>query len=135
MDEKELFAADLENLFTTFADTNEEIEVISLATSDGFSVKSFIRNKHKFDSDTMSAAASTLYSVSKAVVKQILSMQFKSTFIEASEGNVCFVAFTTNQNDYVLAMAAGKNMNIASLRICINQLAAEITKIPGRKVA
>lgn len=129
MDEKEIFANKLSNIFEEFTEADSAIEVISLSTSDGFAVQSFLRSKHEFEADTMAAAASTLYSVSNAVVQQILSKEFKSTFIEANEGNVCFVAFEMNGKDYVLAMSASQSMNIANLRICINRLAERIKNI------
>lgn len=117
------------DLFEQYGEQESAIEMISLSTSDGFSVHRFIRNQNNFEADTMAAASSTLYSVSNAVVKQILAKEFKSTLIEANEGNVYFVAFNLDEKDYVLAMSAGQTMNIASLRMCINRLAADIKKV------
>ena len=129
MDNKEFMAMKLSEMFEKFSENDGAIEVISLSTSDGFSVQTYIKNKNQFEVDTMAAAASTLYSVSKAVAQQILSKEFKSTFIEANQGNVCFVAFEINDKDFVLAMSADQAMNIASLRLCVNRLAEEIKTI------
>ncbi len=126
MDNDSIFLQELARLFNNYAQRDDAIEVISLATADGFPVYSFIKSKHEFELDTMAAAASTLHSVSKAVAHQILSKAFKSTFIEADQGNVCFVAVDLNGKDYVLAMSADQSMNIASLRLLINGLANQI---------
>ena len=129
MDNKEFREMKLSELFEKFSEKDGAIEVISLSTSDGFAIQTYIKNEHQFEVDTMAAAASTLYSVSKAVAQQILSKEFKSTFIEANQGNVCFVAFSLNDKDFVLAMSADQTMNIASLRLCVNRLAEEIKNI------
>ena len=129
MENKELFVGTVSELFHACAEDNSAIEVISLSTADGFSVYSYSPNGTEFEDDTMSAAASTLYSVSNAVAQQILAKEFKSTFIEANKGNVSFVALEYDSKDYVLAMSASESMNIASLRISINRLAEVISQI------
>ena len=129
MDEKTIFANALYEIFQKFSNNDSSIDVIALATSDGFAVQSFLRNDHGFEADTMAAAASTLYSVSNAVAQQLLAKKYKSTFIEANEGNVCFVAFDYQSKDYVLAMSADSTMNIAQLRMSTNNLAEEIKNI------
>lgn len=126
---KEMFANVLSEIFQKFADKDDAIDVIALATSDGFPVKCLLQKQHEFEEDTMAAAASTLYSVSNAVAQQILTKEYKSTFIEAKDGNVCFVSFEFMNVDYVLSMSASASMNIAQLRITINSLAEEIKNI------
>ena len=134
MDKKAIFLTQLAQLFDNCAERDAAIEVISLSTADGFSVHNFIKSKHEFEVDTMAAAASTLHSVSKAVAHQILSKEFKSTFIEANQGNVCFVAVSLGSKDYVLAMSADQSMNIASLRLFINGLAEDIKQLYAQRL-
>ncbi len=129
MEDNELLVQGLVKLFDRWAEEGTGIEVISLSTADGFPIHNYSRNKKSFDPDTMAAAASTLCSVSSAITQQILSKEFKSTFIEADEGNVCFVLFSMNNNDFVLAMSADKSINIASLRISISRLSETIKDI------
>lgn len=116
----------LQPLFASYA-KNEAIEVIALATADGFPVYSINQGAENFAEDTLSAAASTLHSVSNAVTQQILSKRFKITFIESEQGSVAFVALTLSDRDYVLVMSARQSLNIASLRLLINRLANEIS--------
>lgn len=105
------------------------IEVIALATSDGFPVVSMARNPDQCAEDKMAAAASTLHSVSNAVAKQVLSSQFQTTFVEALDGNMAFVSIEKGDKDFVLMMSAGNQVNIAKLRMLIQRLAKEILNI------
>ena len=128
-------SGELIGLFNEYSSNNDAIEIISLATTDGFPVHHFSRLSEGFDVETMAAAASTLYSVSNAVTKQILSKSFKITFIESEQGNVAFVALQLNDKDFVLSMSAKGAMNIASLRLLINRLAVEIGDLDLANVA
>ena len=116
----------LSQLFEKSAEKEGAVEVISLSTADGFPVQNFMRGQHSFEPDTMAAAASTLFSVSNAVANQILSKDYKSTFIEADQGNVFFICLKMANKDFVLAVCASAAMNIASLRLFTNRLATAI---------
>lgn len=102
------------------------IEVISLSTTDGFSVQTLNKANQHLEPDSLSAAASTLHSVSNAVAQQILGKRFKVTFIEAQQGNVAFVDLTLGEDNYVLVMSADQSMNIATLRLRITRLAEDL---------
>lgn len=117
--------AHLQSLFDQYAD-NEAIEVISLATTDGFPVLTLAKVPRNIEEDSLSAAASTLHSVSNAVAHQILGKSFKVTFIEAQQGNVAIVNIELGEQDCVLVMSANETLNIASLRLLITRLAKEI---------
>lgn len=93
------------------------IEVIALATTDGFPVFTLNQASHPIEQDSLSAAASTLHSVSNAVAQQILGKRFRVTFIEAQQGNVAFVDLDIGSDNYVLVMSATQSMNIANLRL------------------
>ena len=135
MSDNKKLSEQLIGLFDEYSSNNDAIEIISLATTDGFPVHHFSRLSEGFDVETMAAAASTLYSVSNAVTKQILSKSFKITFIESEQGNVAFVALQLNDKDFVLSMSAKGAMNIASLRLLINRLAVEIGDLDLANVA
>lgn len=122
------YAEQLSQLMNRYAD-NDAIEVISLATTDGFAVQTFNRANHSIEKDSLAAAASTLHSVSNAVARQILGKKFKVTFIEAEQGNVAFVDLELAGDNYVLVMSATQALNIASLRLLITRLAKEIHQL------
>lgn len=114
---------------------NAAIEVMSLATADGFPVHTFAKPSQTFDEDSLSAAASTLHSVSNAVAKKILNKKFKVAFIEAEQGNVAFVDIDIADSNFVLVMSADQTMNIANLRLLITRLAGEICQFSTPTVA
>lgn len=118
----------VKKLFEDYAEKSY-VEVIALATSDGFPICTLNKVNSKFEEDSLSAAASTLHSVSNAVAQQILGKRFKITFIEAQQGNVAFISLDINGSDHVLVMSATSDMNIANLRLLINRLANEIGEL------
>lgn len=120
--------APLHTLFEQAAE-NSAVEVISLATTDGFPVHTLTKMHKNLEKDTLSAAASTLHSVSNAVAQQILGKRFKVAFIESEQGNVAFVDLDIAGHNYVLVMSADATLNIASLRLLITRLATEIAKL------
>lgn len=125
MDKQQLITA-ISPLFDDYMKSNQGLEVISLATTDGFPLLDTKKGNNEFETDKLAAASSTLFSVSNAVSRQILNKSFKVTFIEAEEGNIAFVSLSLDNDDFVLAMSAGEQVNIASLRMLINRLAKEI---------
>lgn len=113
-------------IFTAYLDKYNELEMIALSTSDGFPVLSRTNSQLVLESDTMAAAASTLFSVSNAISRQILKKEFRVTFIESSSGNVAFIALSHYQQDFVLSMSASEHMNIGQLRVFITRLNNDI---------
>ena len=112
--------------FQIYMDEYDALEMICLSTTDGFPVYNHSSKKLHFDVDTMAAASSTLYSVSNAVSKQILSKHFNITFIESENGNIGFVALSLGERDFVLSMSASDAMNIGKLRVLINRLSEDL---------
>ena len=119
-------AEQIKPLFSQYLANPADIELVSLATTDGFPVLCMNNGFNEFEEDKLAAAASTLYSVSGAVSRQILGKTFDVSFIETQAGNIAFVALSIAGKDYVLAMSAGESVNIASLRLFIKRLAQEL---------
>lgn len=118
--------------FNDYMGNYDSIDVISIATTDGFPVYTKCVETLEFDFDALAAASSTLYSVSNAVSKQILNKEFSITFIEAEQGNVGFVSLSFSERDFVLAMSTNDSMNIGQLRVLINRLAIELESMIER---
>ena len=112
--------------FKSYLDKYEAVEVINLSTTDGFPIYNQSNHSVSFDAETLAAASSTLYSVSSAVSKQILSKNLKITFIEADLGCIGFILLQLESNDFVLSMSANETMNIGQLRVFIHRLSEEI---------
>ena len=122
----ELLVTTAESVFSQYIERYPDIEVLSLATTDGFPVFNMSSNHVNMDDDKMAAASSTLYSVSNAVSKQLLEKSFKITYIEAEQGNVGFISLSIQDKDFVLAMSTSESMNLGQLRVFINRIANEI---------
>lgn len=118
---------ELNVLFSSYMDIEAAIELIALSTTDGFPVCARARDMRNYESDKIAAAASTLYSVSNAVAKQILTSEFETAFVETSRGNMAFVSLSNSKGDYVLAVSANGAINIAKLRLRIKNLAVELS--------
>ncbi|MDO6804731.1 roadblock/LC7 domain-containing protein, partial [Wenyingzhuangia sp. 1_MG-2023] len=101
---------------------HSEIECLCLSTLDGFPVINILKNGISFEADTMAAASSTLYSVSNAVARQILSKPFQTAFIESDNGNIIFTSLPIQENDYILTASATDSMNIGQLRAIIKRI-------------
>ncbi|UTA47958.1 roadblock/LC7 domain-containing protein [Simiduia sp. 21SJ11W-1] len=125
MSVNERVLVEIKTLFNSYGE-NDALEVISLATTDGFPIYTHKQIARTIEEDTLSAAASTLHSVSNAVAQQILGKSFRVTFIEAEQGNVAIVDLTIASQNCVLVMSASEALNIASLRLLITRLANEI---------
>lgn len=117
---------DLNVLFSSYMDIEVAIELIALSTTDGFPVCARSRDMNNYESDKIAAAASTLYSVSNAVSKQILKSNFETAFVETNRGNMAFVSLSNSKGEYVLAISASGAINIAKLRLRIKNLAVEL---------
>lgn len=113
-------------LFPDYLSRYDAIEVICLATTDGFPVVHRIGRDMAFDADKMAAASSTLYSISNAVAQQILSKSFKITIIEAEQGNMAFIALVADNKDFVLAISASAALNVGQLRVIIHRVAGDL---------
>lgn len=116
-------------LFDECVSRYADIELICLATTDGFPVRLYSVAELSVQPDTISAASGTLFSVSNAISQQIMQHPFRVSFIESDGANIAFVSIYGKAADYVLCMSAKDSMNIAMLRITINKLAAEIAKL------
>ena len=114
-------------LFLSYMDIEPAIELVTLSTTDGFPVCTRGKTTVNYEPDKISAAASTLYSVSNAVAKQILKSEFETAFVETNRGNMAFVSLSVFKGDYVLALSANEAINIAKLRLRIKNLAVEIS--------
>ncbi len=110
-------------------DNNKGIQVVSLSTTDGFSVKSFASKQLNAESDKLAAMSSTIYSLSNSAAQQILMDEFDSTIVETESGNMLFVRTTYLDLPCVLTIAARSDMQLATVRYKTKNLAQDISEI------
>ncbi len=109
-----------------------DIELIALATTDGFIISHLSNGIKPIEMDKLAAAVSTFFSVGDAVSRQILGKNFDLTFIETQAGNFVLTALHFQDKDFVLAISANINMNIANFRHVIKRFANDILENANR---
>ncbi|RBP49594.1 roadblock/LC7 domain-containing protein [Arenicella xantha] len=113
----------------TLCETNKEIFVVSLCTTDGFSIKSFASKSLAAEADKLAAMSSTICALSDATSNQVLTDQFDVTIVESKSGNVLFVRTQYLDKPCVLMIAARSEMALANVRYRTIKLAESIASI------
>jgi len=108
---------------------NKEILLVSLATTDGFSVKCFASQELYEEADKLAAMSSTIFALSDSTAKQLLRGEFNISIIETNSGNMLFVRTEYLEMPCVLAIAAGSRMALAEARYKTKRLSEAINNI------
>lgn len=108
---------------------NKDILLVSLATTDGFAIKSVALKELNAESDKLAAMSSTISSLSDSSAKQVLQDQFDITIVETKSGNLLFVRTTYLDLPCVLTIATRAGMQLATSRYKTINLAKAISKI------
>lgn len=108
---------------------NREVLVISLCTSDGFSIKSFASKELNAEADKLAAMSSTISALSDSTAKQIIRDKFDITIVETKSGNILFVRTTYLGLPCVLTLAANAKLALATARYKTKRLAQDISGI------
>jgi len=108
---------------------NREVFIVSLCTSDGFSIKSFASKALNMESDKLAAMSSTISALSDSTAKQLLQSEFKIASIEAESGTMLLVRTRYLGVSCVLTVAANTKMALATARYKTKILAEAISAI------
>ena len=128
-DEKIVVKPELNEAITDLCQSNSDINLISLCTSDGFSIKSVTAGGIDTEADKLAAMSSTIGALSGSSAKQILNDEFSIAIVEAASGNMLFVSTSYLGTACVLTLAAKSKMALATARYKTRELAAVISKI------
>jgi len=110
-------------------ENNKEILLVSLCTTDGFSIKSFASKELNAEADKLAAMSSTISALSDSSAKQIFQNQFEITIIETNSGSMLFVRTSYLGLACVLTVAARSKMALATARYKTKKLASDINNI------
>jgi len=113
----------------TLCKDNSDIILVSLCTTDGFSIMSYAAKSLSTEADKLAAMSSTISALSDSVATQILDDDFDITIIEADHGNMLFVSTRYLDNPCVLTLAAKSNTALATARYKTKGLAKSIESI------
>lgn len=108
---------------------DRDILLVSLSTTDGFSIKTFAAKALNAEADKLAAMSSTISSLSDASAKQVLDTQFDITIVETSTGNMLFVRTDYLGFPCVLTIAARAAMSLATARYKTKKLAQSVSEI------
>ncbi|WP_086929528.1 roadblock/LC7 domain-containing protein [Agarilytica rhodophyticola] len=111
------------------AASHSEIQLISLCTVDGFSIKTFAAKTLDIESDKVAAIASSLCSLSNASAKKIIKQEFQMTTVETAGGHILFISTRYLHLSCVLAIAVKADMMLATARFAIKRLSDDISAI------
>ncbi len=112
-----------------YHDLSEKVnnmKALSLTTADGFCL--FCESEERFDleEDKLSAVSSSLTALSNAAAKQLMSADFKSTFIETNKGLMYMVKAEYQGKSCILCLISGKEPNLGQIRYYVNALAKDL---------
>ena len=109
--------------------SSSEVYIVSLCTSDGFSIKSFASKGLNMEADKLAAMSSTISALSDSTAKQLLQSQFEIASIEAESGTMLLVRTRYLGVSCVLTVAANTKMALATARYKTKMLSEKIASI------
>lgn len=110
-------------------ETNREIALVTLCTTDGFPISCFSINELSNQADKFAAMSSTLSALSDSSASQMQQGECEITIVEATSGNMLFVKTDYLGKPCVLTVVAKNKMTLAEARYKTKRLASEITTI------
>ncbi|MGM8870432.1 roadblock/LC7 domain-containing protein [Psychrobacter sp. 2Y5] len=110
-------------------ETNREIALVTLCTTDGFPISCFSVNELSNQADKFAAMSSTLSALSDSSASQMQQGQCEITIVEATSGNMLFVKTDYLSQPCVLTVVAQSKMTLAEARYKTKRLASEISTI------
>ncbi len=108
---------------------NREVLLVSLCTTDGFSIKSFASRELNAEADKLAAMSSTIAALSDSSATQVMRDQFNITIVETGSGNLLFVRTSYLDLPCVLTIATSDKMALATARYKTKRLAEEISTL------
>ncbi len=111
----------------TLCENNREISVVSLCTTDGFTIKSFVAQDLNMEADKLAAMSSTLSALSDSCANMLMLDEFNVTIVESNAGNTLFVRTRYLELECVLTVTARIKMSLATARYHTKKLAQTIS--------
>lgn len=116
-------------LLDHFFDQNKNVILVSLCTSDGFSIYQASIEKFKSAPDKVAAISSTFSSVSDSIANEIITSPFQMAIIETADGNFISIFTTYLEKSAVLTITTSDKMPLGELRIRAKNLSAFVAKL------
>jgi len=117
---------DLAKLLKEFCADNKEIVILSLATTDGFNIKSLAAKSLSVEPDKLAAMSSSLFALSTSSSMQLMKSESNVTTIESETGNVLLISASYLTKPCVLTMVVKAEMSLAQARFSVKRLSEKI---------
>ena len=108
---------------------NPEVSLLSVATTDGFSIKAFAKKSLGVELDKMAAMSSSLYALSNSSALQLTDGEATITTIESEMGNILLMSSEFFEKQCVITMVATTDMSLAQARFYLTRLSKTISEI------
>lgn len=108
---------------------NQEISLLSLATTDGFNIKSISANALSVETDKLAAMSSSLFALSNSSSMQLMQSPSLISTIESDQGNILLMSAQYLGRESVVIMVVRSDMSLAQARFAIKRFVEAIRKI------
>jgi len=108
---------------------NKSIFLVSLCTTDGFSIQSVMSKDIKIEADKLAAMSSTISALSDSSARQVFTNECDITIVETEAGNMLFVKTSYLGLPCVLTIAARSKLALATARHKTKVFAKDISEI------
>ena len=115
----------LKEIFSDYS----EVSLISVATTDGFSIKALAKMSLGVELDKIAAMASSLNAISNSSSLQLMESDAIVTTIESDAGNILLMSSEYFGKSTVLTMVADNKLSLAQGRFLLARLAETISSI------
>lgn len=127
--EKTNMKSELLHSIKELCESNKEIVLVSLCTTDGFPIKYLSTDELSTEVDKLAAISSTISALSDSSARQMNQGQCDITIIEATYGNMLFLKASYLGKPCVLTVVANTKMTLAAARYKTKNLAIAIAMI------
>lgn len=120
---------ELVDLIKELCNSNREISLLSLSTTDGFNIKSFAAKSLGVEADKLAAMSSSLFALSNSSSLQLMKAESTIATIESGGGNMLFMNARYLDRPCVVTMVARPDLSLAQARFSIKRFANAINEI------
>lgn len=111
---KEDFVAQCEEELKTYASNYPSVEMVLLATPDGFEISSYTTNK-AHNANKLSAVGSSLLALSNSLVNELKLKSCKSVVLDAEKGKIYISSIKNMHHMIVLMIQATETSSLGNI--------------------
>lgn len=125
VEQKQHIASILDQAFNE----NEDIGLISISTTDGFSIYTINKQELTIEVDKLAAMSSALCSLSSASAEQLTKDGLRMATVETEKGNILFRRAEFYHLSCVVSMVGKSSVSLAEARFVLKRLTDAVEKL------